>query len=105
MEWEAVVAAKNLVDDMVTFEAAPGSRKLYYNAAITEMNNIAATLDGAFDAVTMTKVHIGINQKVKDEGNMRCSRIVRFAAALVYFVQSPYTDGIVCMRHSFSGMC
>ena len=67
MEWEAVAAAKNLVDDMVTYETAPDGRKLDYNGAITEMNKIAATLEGAFDAVTMTKVHIGLNQKEKDE--------------------------------------
>ena len=67
IEWEAVVAAKNLVDDMLTFETAPGGRKLDYNAAIMEMNKIAATLEGAFDFVTMTKVHVGINQKNKDE--------------------------------------
>ena len=67
MELEAVAAAKKLVDDMVTFETTPDGKKLDYNASITEMNNIATTLDGAFDAVTMTKVHIGINQKNKDE--------------------------------------
>ena len=58
-EWGAIVAAKNLVDDMVTYETAPDGRKLDYNAAISGMNKIAATLEGAFDAVTMTKVHIG----------------------------------------------
>ena len=67
MEWEAVAAAKNLVDDMVTYETAPDGKKLDYNASITEMNKIAATLEGAFDAVTMTKVHIGINRENKEE--------------------------------------
>ena len=65
MEWEAVAAAKNLVDDMVTYETAPDGNKLDYNAPITEMNKIAAPLEGAFDAVTMTKVHIGLNGRTK----------------------------------------
>ena len=67
MEWEAVAAAKNLVDDMVTYETALDGKKLDYNASITEMNKIAATLEGAFDAVTMTKVHIGLNRENKEE--------------------------------------
>jgi hypothetical protein len=67
MEWEAVAAAKNLVDDMVTYETAPDGKKLDYNLAITEMNKIAATLEGAFDAVSMTKVHVGLNRDNKEE--------------------------------------
>ena len=67
-EWEAVGAAKDLIDDMVTFETAPDDKKFAYTIAISEMNKIAATLEGAFDAVTMTKVHIGLNVKSKLAG-------------------------------------
>ena len=65
-EWDALGAAKILIDDMITYEATPEGRKLDYNSAISEMNKIGAVLESAFDAIAVTKVHLGLNAKAAD---------------------------------------